>query len=168
LKIDVFDRRNIDPYYVPEELNFMHATRRRTCAGRPAMVLIMRILSLLLAAVLLTGCFTDAATRLGFDLKAGAGRVGREDGSRYTIEHRTPSSRGECTDSYTVQLDKVGAIIIWCKDAQGDKVVSSHSTSLHGRFVFTPQTYILEKQARETLWIELERRNGQVVIVAAR
>jgi hypothetical protein len=132
------------------------------------MQLLARAIPFLLTVLLLTGCFTDAATRLGFDLKAGAGRVGWEDGSKYTIEHRTPSSRGECTDSYTVQLDKVGAIIIWCKDAQGDKVVSSHSTSLHGRFVATPQTYILEKQARETLWIELERRNGQVVIVAVR
>jgi hypothetical protein len=126
---------------------------------------------LLLPVLLLAGCFiewTDAATRLAYDIEAGAGRVGRANGAKVAIEHRTPSKAGECENSYKVQLDKVGAIIIWCKDAGGDKVVSSHSTSYHGRFVDTPRTYILEKKAREILVIELERRDGRVIIADAR
>jgi hypothetical protein len=125
----------------------------------------------LLAASLLAACFldlTDAATRLAYDIEAGARRVGSADGAKATISHRTPSKSGECEGDYKVQLDKVGAIIIWCKDAGGDKVVSSHSTTYHGRFVETPRTYLLDKKARETLSIELERRGGRVVIADAR
>jgi hypothetical protein len=125
----------------------------------------------LLPALLLAGCFiewTDAATRLAYDIEAGAGRVGRTNGAKVNIEHRTPSKAGACENSYKVQLDKVGLIVIWCNDAAGDKVVSSHSTSYHSRFVDTPRTYILEKKARETLVIELERRDGRVVIADAK
>jgi len=75
-----------------------------------------------------------------------------------------PSKKGECDNSYKVQLDKVGALIIWCKDKKNNQTLSSHSTSYHSRFVDTPHTYILEKSAGGTLFIELERRNGRVVI----
>jgi hypothetical protein len=126
-----------------------------------------RRLLLLLPVSLLAGCLTDAATRIAYDIESGAKRVGPAEGARFALEHRTPSKRGECEGRYMVQLDKVGAIIIWCKDADGANVVSSHSTSYHGRFVDTPRTYILEKNPRETLVIELERRGGRVVIAAA-
>jgi hypothetical protein len=131
----------------------------------------MRSLALFAApafiAVLLAGCLTDAATRLAYDLEAAAGRVGRSDGARYRLEHRVPSKSGECAGPYRVQLDKVGAIIIWCMDAAGEKTVSSHSTSYHRRFVVTPQTHILDKAARATLIIDLQRSDGQIVIVGA-
>ena len=126
---------------------------------------------LLLSGSLLAGCFadpTDAATRLAFDIEAGAGRVGRANGAKVVIEHRAPSKAGECEGSYKVQLDKVGAIVIWCYDAGGAKVVSSHSTTYHSRYVDTPRTRILDKKARETLVIGLERRDGRVVIADAR
>lgn len=122
---------------------------------------------LLLASLLLAGCITDAATRIGYDIKAGARRVGPQDGARYTVRHPTPSKAGECAGSYKVQLDKVGALIVWCKDASGLEVVSSHSTTFHSRFVETPRTYILEKRASEPLQIELERRDGRILIVDA-
>jgi hypothetical protein len=119
--------------------------------------------------VTLAGCDigTDAATRLSYDIEAGASHLGKENGARYSVEHKTPSKSGECDGPYTVQLDKVGALIIWCKDAIG-KVVSSHSTSYHTRFVDTPQTYILEKRARTPLTIDLERRGDRVVIADVR
>jgi len=116
-------------------------------------------------AGLLSGCWTDAATRLAYDLEEGAGRLGREAGARYTVVHRVPSRRGECEGPYRVQVDKVGAIIIWCKDSTGNKTVSSHSTSYHGRFVLTPQTWIVDKPAGAALIIELERRGDSVVVV---
>jgi len=126
-----------------------------------------RLLSVL-PVLLLSACFTDAATRLAFDIEAAAGRVGRSEGSRYTLVHHTPPKSGECVGPYKVQLDHVGAIVIWCKDATLDKTVSSHGTSYHGRFVHTPETHILDKSAAEPLVIELERRDGRVVIASVK
>src|SRR5262245_32016089 len=118
-----------------------------------------RIIFSLLVAMTATGCgdLTDAATRLAYDLEAGAGRLGTQSGARYSIRHHTPSRPDQCTGPYTVQLDKVGALIIWCKDA-GGRTVSSHSTSYHARYVDSPQTYLLDKPAGSPLTIELERR----------
>lgn len=62
-----------------------------------------------------------------------------------------------------MQLDKAGALIVWCKDAAGN-VVASGSTSYHARFIDTPATYILDKPAGSTLAIDLERRAGRVVV----
>ena len=121
-----------------------------------------------LTVLLLAGCVTDAATRLAYDIEHGAGSVGRADGTRYTLVHRVPSSASECVGPYRVQLDKVGAIIVWCKDAAGDTTVSSHSTSYHARFVDTVETRIVDKPAKEALVIDLERRGGRVVIVGVR
>ncbi|MDP9197968.1 MAG: hypothetical protein M3O07_01970 [Pseudomonadota bacterium] len=108
----------------------------------------MRILIVLIAV---TGCdvVTDAATRLAY------------------VRHQTPSASGQCTGPYTVQLDKVGAIIIWCKDASGE-TVSSHSTSYHGRYVDTPTTHLLDKEAGSTLTVDLERRSGRAIVTDVR
>ena len=128
----------------------------------------MRRFLFVLAPLVLAGCLTDAATRLANDLESGAGHVGRGNGAQWTVVHCTPSQRGECEGDYTVQFDKVGAIIVWCKDKAGTNVVSSHSTSYHARFVDTPRTYLLDKKAGEPLVIELERQDGRIVVVDAR
>ena len=127
-----------------------------------------RLLFLMLLIVA-SGCDvgTDAATRLAYDIERGAGRLGREDGAKYSIKHETPSRSGECTGPYAVQLDKVGALIVWCKDAAG-RTVSSHSTSYHARFVDAPQTYNLEKPAGTVLTIDIERRHGRAVVTDVR
>jgi len=126
-------------------------------------------LLLLIFLSTMTGCAvaTDPATRLAYDLEAGTGRLGRETGAMCTVEHKQPSKSGECVGPYKVQLDKVGALIIWCNDATGH-TVSSHSTSYHARFVETPQTYIVEKPAGTALTIDLERRNDGAVITNVR
>jgi hypothetical protein len=128
-----------------------------------------RWLLLLIFLTTATGCdvATDPATRLAYDLEAGTGRLGREAGATYSVQHNQPSKSGECIGPYKVQLDKVGALIIWCNDAFGN-TVSSHSTSYHARFVETPQTYIVEKPAGTALTINLERRIGQPVITNVR
>jgi len=131
---------------------------------------ILRSLVQLSSAALLAGCipdFSDAATRLAYDMEAGASHLGTQDGAQYSIAHRTPSKSGECVGPYTVQLDKVGALIVWCKDAAG-RTVSSHSTSYHARFVDAPQTHILEKPAGATLTIDIERRGGRAVVTDVR
>ena len=126
---------------------------------------------LVLAGLLSTtgGCdgWTDAATRLASDIEAGSGRLGGQSGAKHSITHTTPSKAGECTGPYVVQVDKVGAIVIWCKDEAG-RTVSSHSTTYHSRFIDTPRTYILEKPAGATLTIDIERRNGRAVVTDVR
>jgi hypothetical protein len=122
----------------------------------------------MLATVLLSGCFTDAATRLAYDIETGTGRVGQADGASYALVHRTPSKTNECVGPYKVQLDSVGLIVIWCSDADRKQTVSSHSTSYHRRFVDTPKTYIVDKPAGEALVIELERHGSRVIISGVR
>ena len=124
-------------------------------------------LLLLALTIALAGCFTDAATRLAYDIEAGAGKLGKADGARYSIRHKTPSASRECVGPYQVQVDKVGAIIIWCYDDSG-RTVSSHTTSYYARFVDTPQTWIVKKPAGSTLTIDIERRGGRAIIAAVR
>ena len=69
-----------------------------------------------LLALLLTGCFTDSATRLAFDIECATARMAGHE--RFRIEHRPAKSR-ECQGRYTVQLDKVGALIVWCFGSAG-------------------------------------------------
>lgn len=122
-----------------------------------------RYLLLFIFLPLLSSCFTDAATRLAYDLEAGVSHLGNENGSTYTIRHQTPSQANECTGPYKLQFDKVGAIIIWCYDASGN-TVSSHSTSYHARFVVTLQTYLIDKGAGEPLLIDIERRSENIIV----
>lgn len=121
-----------------------------------------------LPALLLIACgfATDPATRLAYDIEAAVGLLAGDEGARYTVYHRTPSKTGECEGPYKVQLDRVGALIIWCHDAAG-QTISSHSTTYHARFVDTPQTYLIDRPARATLTIELELRRGRAVVTGA-
>ena len=109
--------------------------------------------------------FTDSATRLASDLKYASKQLTKE-GDKFTLRHNMPSRRDECDGPYTVQLDKVGALVFWCKDETGE-VLSSPATSSHRPFVETPKTYYLQKQAGETLVIQLEQQGSRAVIVDA-
>jgi hypothetical protein len=139
----------------------------RGVSGRRSVRPIMGLL-IVPALLLLSGCFTDPATRLAFDIEGGAKRLAPLNGAKVTITHRTPSKAGECEGRYTVQLDVVGALVVWCRDATGGEVISSHSTSHHRRFVATSRTFILDKGPREPLLVELERRGGRIVITDVR
>jgi hypothetical protein len=141
--------------------------RKDSGSGRPPARQRLGLSLALLSAIAGCGVFTDAATRIAYDIEAGAGRLGRENGARYSIQHHTPSKAGECVGPYVVQLDKVGALVIWCKDEAGT-TVSSHSTTYHGRFVDTPLTYKLNKPAGSTLTIDIERRGSRAVIASVR
>lgn len=122
---------------------------------------------LLAGLIFITGCgaFTDPATRLAYGIEAGVNQLASVEGATYSIQGLSPVRANECNGPYTVQLDKVGALIVWCKNDAG-QVTGGGSTSYHSRFVFTPKTYIVNKPAGSTLTIDLERRNGNAVIVA--
>src|SRR5690606_41084444 len=100
--------------------------------------------------LLLSGCeaFTDAATRLVYDLKSAAGKL-KHDGDHFTLRH-TPAERGDCDGPYTAQLDKVGALVIWCRNDDGTGL-SSAGSSCHRRVVHTPRTYYRQNSTVETL-----------------
>jgi len=56
-----------------------------------------RGLPFVLLLALTAGCsaFTDAATRLAYDIEAGESGLRKEAGARYSIRHKTPSKSGE-------------------------------------------------------------------------
>jgi hypothetical protein len=122
-----------------------------------------------LASAALAACdiSTDPATRLAADLQEAADRLRLDEGATDSVHHATPSRPGECGGSYKVQLDRVGAMIIWCHDASGN-TVSSHSTTSHNPAVDTARTWIVDKGAGETLIVDLERRGGRAVIMNVR
>ncbi len=113
------------------------------------------------------GVVTDPATRLAAGLEEGAERLPLREGATDAVHHATPSRPGQCDGPYKVQLDQVGAMIVWCKDSAGN-TVSSHSTTSHNPAVDTAQTFIVDKGAGETLIINLERRGGRAVITGVR
>ena len=121
------------------------------------------------AAGLLAGCgfATDPATRLAADLEAGSDRLRMDEGATDGVHHATPSRAGQCDGPYKLQLDKVGAMIVWCNDAAGT-AVTSHSTTSHAPHVETLRTYIVDKGAGETLIVDLKRRGGRAVITNVR
>jgi hypothetical protein len=123
----------------------------------------------LLALAALAGCAipTDPATRLAADLESAAAVLDSRNGATYELRHPTPSKEGECGGPYKVQLDKAGALVVWCKDELGN-TVSSHITTSHNRAVGSVRTYEVEKAAGEALVIDLERRGERAVIAGVR
>jgi hypothetical protein len=114
------------------------------------------------------GTFTDPATRLAAELKSAADVVAKPEGARHTHIHRTPSRPGECEGPYRVQIDEVGALIVWCKSATSGETLSSHSTSSHADVVAAKETFIVDKRPSEDLVIDLARIGGKVTVVAVK
>jgi hypothetical protein len=120
-----------------------------------------------LLALASCGLATDPATRLAADLEDGANNLRQQEGATGSVHHATPSRAGECDGPWKVQLDQVGAMIVWCYDEAGN-TISSHSTTSHSRAVDTPRTWIVDKGAGESLIVDLERRGGRAVITNVR
>jgi hypothetical protein len=123
--------------------------------------------SCLALSACLPDIFTDAATRIAYEVESRVGSLGTAEGARYSIDRVTPQTASECRGAYKAQFDKVGALIVWCYDEAG-KVLNSGSTSYIARFIDMPQTWIVDKAAGTTLTIELERRGARVVVTAVR
>lgn len=109
------------------------------------------------------GALSDPATRLAYAIERGVHELPADEGARYTIRYEPPDSLRKHGDTYTVQLDKVGALIVWYKDANGT-VIDSGSTSYHARFVDTPRTYIVDEPGDAALNITIEREGGRAVV----
>ncbi|BDD86547.1 hypothetical protein [Desulfofustis limnaeus] len=111
--------------------------------------------------------FSDGATRIAYQIKDGVKKLERREGAVYHLTEVTPEGFRQCSGPYTVQFDRVGAVIVWCRDTVGT-TVSSHSTSYHRRFVTTEATTIIDKGTGETLTITLERRGSRAHLTAVR
>lgn len=127
------------------------------------MVDIARNFAALLLAMLLAGC-TDGATRIAYDIQAGAADLQHSNRQTYVIRHVPEGRPDGCGDAYKVQFTEESAIVIWCIDSRTGEVTSSHGTTYHLNFVKVPARYILEKQRGEPIDIELSKENGSIVV----
>lgn len=112
------------------------------------------------------GCsvFEDAATSIAYDIERGVRHLGSREGATHVIVHDAASRAGDEVRTIKVQFDKVGALIVWYLDADGN-VLESGSTTFHSRFVDTPGTIIVDQPIESPLNIEIQRRNGRAMVV---
>jgi hypothetical protein len=137
-----------------------------TLPGMP----VIRPLSLLLAwaALFLLGACTDAATRVVYDLEAGAKRLQATSAPRFIVDH-TPKPEPEgCPGSYTLQLSQASALLVWCQDSIGGPSSASHTTTYHLNYVAVPQTLIIHKGPGQHTLITLTRQGGAIEVTGLR
>jgi hypothetical protein len=127
----------------------------------------MKAIMFILFVLCLAGCsvFEDAATSIAYDIERGVRHLGNKEGSSYVIVHDAKSRAGADARTIKVQFDKVGALIVWYSDADGE-VLESGSTSYHSQFVDIPETIIADKPIDAALRIEVARRSGRAIVVA--
>lgn len=128
----------------------------------------MKAIQAVLIALCILGCsfLEDAATSLAHDIERGVRQLESGEGSTHVIVH--DASKRATADARTikVQLDEVGALIVWYMDADGE-VLESGSTTYLSRFVDIPETILVDKQIESPLSIEVQRRNGRAVVARA-
>jgi hypothetical protein len=121
------------------------------------------LVSVMLLVCLGCSTFEDAATSLAGDIEKSVRHLGDSEGSVYVVRHDAKARATAKARLITVQFDKVGALIVWYKDSDGN-VIESGSTSYHSRFVDTPNTIILDKSIDSPLQVELQRLGGRAVV----
>jgi len=132
--------------------------------------LLCTIALIALSAGGLVGCgdfMTDSATRLANDLKRAAESMPANSGAMQTLVHRPKASPDGCAHDYSFQLSRQSSLLVWCKSANGERNVASHTTTSHLRYVDVPEQINLEKRAGEPITIELQRTLGKPVVVRA-
>ncbi len=108
---------------------------------------------------------TDAATRLGWELKDAASSARAAPSRRHVLVHRPKSWPEGCSTDYRVQLDQTGLLVFWCMD--NGVTTASHSTSHHRSEVGFAQTFIVDKRQGERLRVTLDASTGKAVVVSA-
>jgi hypothetical protein len=122
----------------------------------------------LVFAALLLGACSDGATRIAYDIEAGAAAFRGSAATSYSVKHVPEPYPEGCGGPYSVQLSAASILVIWCKDAAGARIVGSHGTTYHLRFVEVPRQLNLEKPAGEPLYIDLEKQANRIVVVDIR
>jgi hypothetical protein len=116
---------------------------------------------------LLAAC-SDGATRIAYDIEAGVASFRNSAATSYSIKHVPEPYPEGCGGPYSVQFSAESILVIWCKDAAGSRILASHGTTYHLRFVGVPRQLNLEKPAGEPLYIDLEKEGDKVVVVDVR
>ncbi len=124
---------------------------------------------LLLVALCVAGCsvLQDAATSLAADVEDGAGRLSAREGATRYVWHDAGARAGPAARTIRVQFDRVGALIVWYLDGEGN-VLESGSTTHHSRYVETPETLLVDLPIDAPVRIELRRRGGRAVVTEVR
>jgi hypothetical protein len=147
-----------------------YVTVSKRSSGKRSRWTNMKSIGLAPVILVLAGCsdfLTDGATRIAYDIESGSKRIGQKDGEKLTIEHHVKARPEGCSGDYHVEFvqapgDTHSIVGIWCM-ANG-KTAGSHTTSYHSRFVSLEQTFRLDKNAGEPLFIDIQRKQGQLVI----
>jgi hypothetical protein len=126
----------------------------------------VKVFSLPLLA-LLAAC-SDGATRIAYDIESGAAAFRGSAATSYSIKHIPEPYPGGCGGPYAVQFSAGSILVIWCKDPGASRVIGSHGTTYHLRFVDVPRQLNLEKPAGGPLYIDLEKEGDKVVVVDVR
>jgi len=131
-------------------------------------VLCAALVALTLGALVACGDFlTDSATRVANDLQKAVESMQRSSASTYTLVHRPKPSPEGCLHDYSFQLSRQSSMLVWCKSPNGEKNVSSHTTTSHLRYVDVPEQINLEKRAGEPITIVLQKTLAKPVVVRA-
>lgn len=117
------------------------------------------------ALLLATAC-PDGATRLAYQIESDVAAFERASATRTTLIRQPIRRWGNCCDEvYLLQVDKVGVLVIWSKDAKSRVITDSHSASYNARFTRLAKTWIVEKQKGEIVATELEKCAGRKPLV---
>lgn len=105
---------------------------------------------------------TDAATRLGYDLRDGADSLAPVEGSRKTVMHRMKSWPEGCSGHYDLQIEQ-RIIAVWCKvDGQTH---GSYTTSLHAPAMTVAERWLLTRTKDQPVIATFERQGGRAVLI---
>lgn len=119
-------------------------------------------------AISLAGC-TDAATRIAYDVEAGAKSLKASAQSSATVRHEPASWPDGCGDGYALEIGRgasgdpgKGSITVKCAGR------GIFYTTYHLNFVVVPATVSVRKQAGEPVLLHLEKRGGDIALTEVR
>ena len=119
-------------------------------------------------ALALAGC-TDAATRIAYDIEAGAKALGSSTDSAATVRHEPSRWPDGCGDGYALEIGRgasgdpgKGSITVKCAGR------GIFYTTYHLNFVVVPATVSVRKAAGEPVLLMLEKRASEIALTEVR
>jgi len=119
-------------------------------------------------ALALAGC-TDAATRIAYDIEAGAKSLASSPDTRATVRHEPARWPEGCDGGYSLEIGRgasadpgKGSIVVKCAGH------GLYYTTYHLNFVVVPATVSVRKDAGEAVLLQLEKRGGAIALVEIR